>query len=195
MDFNFQFKEFLSTFIVLFAIIDVVGSIPIFINLQEKKLSFSATRAAVYATVILVGFFFVGDWILSLFNVDVSSFAVAGSLVIFVVATEMTFGVEIFKNDGPKGSATIVPIVFPILAGPGAFTALLSLKAEYNQFNIMLGLLLNMVFVFLVLKYVGFFRKILGPGGIFVLRKFFGVILLAISVKLFMSNITHLLTN
>ena len=195
MDFNFQFKEFISAFIVLFAIIDLAGSLPIFINLQEKKLSFSSSKAAIYATIILVAFFFVGDWILSLFGVDVSSFAVAGALVIFVVAIEMTFGIQIFKNDGPDGNVTIVPIVFPLIAGPGAFTTLLSLKAEYHQANIMLGLLLNMILVFIVLKYVGFFERILGKGGIFVLRKFFGIILLAISVKLFVNNISHLLAN
>lgn len=191
---EFNFKEFISAFIVLFAIIDVTGSLPIFLNLKEKKMPFSASKAAIYSTVILVAFFFIGDYILSLFNVDVSSFAVAGSLIIFVMAVEMIFGYEIFKNDGPGGNVTMVPIVFPLIAGPGAFTALLSLKAEYEQVNIMLGLLLNMILVFVALKYVGFFQKILGPGGIYVLRKFFGVILLAISVKLFMNNISHLLT-
>ena len=193
MDFNF--KEFISAFIVLFAIIDLTGSLPIFIDLKEKKLPFSANKAAIYATFILIAFFFVGGWILSLFNVDVESFAVAGALVIFVIAIEMTFGVEIFKNDGPGGNVTIVPIVFPLIAGPGAFTTLLSLKAEYQLINIMSGLLLNMILVYIVLKNVGFFEKILGKGGIFILRKFFGIILLAISVKLFMSNISHLLPN
>ncbi len=191
----FEFQEFLSAFIVLFAIIDVTGCLPIFLDLQEKNQKFSPGKAAIMAAIILTVFFFVGDWILSLFNVDVSSFAVAGALVIFVIAVEMTFGVEIFKLDGPGGNATIVPVVFPLIAGPGAFTALLSLKAEYNQMNILLGLLLNMVIVFFVLKYVGYFKKLLGSGGVFVLRKFFGIILLAISVKLFMSNITHLLSN
>ena len=195
MNFCFQFKEFISAFIVLFAIIDVVGSLPVIINLKERKLPFSAGRAALYATVILAAFFFVGEWILSLFSVDISSFAVAGALVIFVVAIEMTFGVEIFKNDGHKGNVTIVPIVFPLIAGPGAFTTLLSLRAEYQPINIMSGLLINMILVFFALKYVGFFEKVLGRGGIFVLRKFFGIILLAISVKLFTSNIAHLLTN
>ena len=193
MDFNFQFKEFLSAFIVLFAIIDLTGSLPVFINLKEKKLPFSAIKAAIYATIILVAFFFVGDWILSLFNVDVSSFAIAGALVIFVIAIEMTFGVEIFKNDGPDGNVTIVPIVFPLIAGPGAFTTLLSLKAEYHPMNILLGLLLNMILVYIVLKNVGFLEKVLGKGGIFVLRKFFGIVLLAIAVKLFMNNISHLI--
>ena len=193
MDFNFQFKEFISAFIVLFAIIDLPGVLPVFIDLKDKKLPFSAIKVAIYASIILVVFFFVGNGILSLFNVDISSFAVAGALVIFVVAIEMTFGLEIMKNDGPNGNVTLVPIVFPLIAGPGAFTTLLSLKAEYHQTNIMLGLFVNMILVFITLKYVGFFEKVLGRGGIFVLRKFFGIILLAISVKLFMNNITHLL--
>jgi len=140
-------------------------------------------------------FFFVGDWILGLFNMDISSFAVAGSLVIFVVAVEMIFGVEIFKLDAPGGSATIVPIIFPLIAGPGAFTTLLSLKAEYHSFNIILALILNLIIVYAVLRNVNLISKIFGTGGIYVLRKFFGIILLAISVKLFMSNITHLLGN
>ena len=194
MDFGFQFKEFISAFIVLFAIIDLTGSVPIFIDLKEKKLPYSASRAAIYSSIVLVAFFFVGDWILSLFSVDVSSFAVAGSLIIFAVAIEMTFDLQIFKNSNPGGNVTIVPIVFPLIAGPGAFTALLSLKAEYHQINIMSGLLVNMILVFFVLKYVGFFEKVLGKGGIYVLRKFFGIILLAISVKLFMSNIAHLIS-
>ncbi len=190
----FNFEEFLSVFIVLFAIIDVVGCLPIFLDLQEKNKQFSPWKAILLATTILVAFFFAGNLILNLFKVDVSSFAVAGSLVIFVIAVEMTFGIEISKLEGPDGNSTLFPIAFPLIAGPGAFTTLLSLKAEYNQVNILLGLLLNMIIVFFVLKYVGYFKKLLGSGGVFITRKFFGLILLAISVKLFMSNITHLLS-
>jgi multiple antibiotic resistance protein len=140
-----------------------------------------------------LAFFFVGEWILRLFNVDVSSFAVAGSLVIFVIACEMTFGWELFKLDGPGGSATIVPVIFPLLAGPGAFTTLLALKAEYTSPNIIIALLLNMIIVFFVLRNVRIVEKLIGAGGIYVLRKFFGIILLAISVKLFIGNISSLL--
>ncbi|MDR1368697.1 MAG: MarC family protein [Dysgonamonadaceae bacterium] len=193
MDLIFNFKEMASAFIVLFAIIDISGSLPIFVDLQNKNRTFSAEKASIYSFLILLAFFFVGDWILSLFNVDISSFAVAGSLVIFVVAIEMTFGVEIFKLDSPGGSVTLVPIIFPLIAGPGAFTTLLSLKAEYGSLNITIGLTINMIIVYLVLKNVGLVKKMFGDGGIYVLRKFFGIILLAISVKLFMSNITHLL--
>lgn len=195
MELSFNFTQMFSAFIVLFAIIDVCGSIPIFINIREKNQVFSAEKAAIYSFIIMIVFFFVGDWILSLFNVDVSSFAVAGSLVIFVIAIEMTFGIEVFKLDAPGGSATLVPIIFPLIAGPGVFTALLSLKAEYNSLNIILALLINMIIVYIVLRNVALVEKVIGAGGIYVLRKFFGIILLAISVKLFMSNITHLLAN
>jgi len=133
--------------------------------------------------------------VLQLFGVDEPSFAVAGSLVIFVIACEMTFGWELFKMDGPGGSATIVPVIFPLLAGPGAFTTLLSLKAEYSDLSIILALLLNMVIVYFVLCNVGRVEKLVGKGGIYVLRKFFGIILLAISVRLFMGNIAGLLGN
>jgi multiple antibiotic resistance protein len=191
----FSFKNLASAFIVLFAIIDVTGSLPIFVDLKNKNRFFSPLKASFFSLIILLIFFFVGEGILRLFNVDVSSFAVAGSLVIFVIACEMTFGWEIFKMDGPGGSATIVPVIFPLLAGPGAFTALLSLKAEYASPEIIAALVLNMIIVFIFLKNVNLVEKLIGTGGIYVLRKFFGIILLAISVKLFISNVTFLLGN
>jgi multiple antibiotic resistance protein len=191
----FDIREFISAFIVLFAIIDVTGSIPIFVDLKERNLSFSPLKASCYSLLLLLAFFFVGEGILRLFGVDVSSFAVAGALVVFVIACEMTFGWKLFKMDGPGGNATIVPIIFPLLAGPGAFTALLSLKAEFSSIAIISALILNMVIVFIVLKHVNLVGKLIGAGGSYVLRKFFGVILLAIAVKLFMSNITSLLGN
>jgi len=186
-------QETVSAFIVLFAIIDVTGSLPIFVDLQSKQKTFSPVRASFFSFLILLAFFFVGEGILRLFNVDVSSFAVAGSLVIFVIACEMTFGWELFKIDGPGGSATIVPVVFPLLAGPGAFTTLLALKAEYTSPNIIIALVLNMIIVFFVLRNVRVVEKLIGAGGIYMLRKFFGIILLAISVKLFIGNISSLL--
>ena len=186
-------QETVSAFIVLFAIIDVTGSLPIFVDLQSKQKTFSPVRASFFSFLILLAFFFVGEGILRLFNVDVSSFAVAGSLVIFVIACEMTFGWELFKIDGPGGSATIVPVVFPLLAGPGAFTTLLALKAEYTSPNIIIALMLNMIIVFFVLRNVRVVEKLIGAGGIYMLRKFFGIILLAISVKLFIGNISSLL--
>jgi len=190
---TFNFKDLASAFIVLFAIIDVTGSLPIFIDLREKNRTFSPLKASFFSYAILLAFFFVGEGILRLFNVDVSSFAVAGSLVIFVIACEMTFGWELFKIDNPSGSVTIIPIIFPLLAGPGAFTTLIALKAEFSSLVIMTALTLNMIIVFFVLQNVYRVEKIIGKGGIYVLRKFFGIILLAISVKLFVSNITSLL--
>jgi multiple antibiotic resistance protein len=190
----FNLQEIVSAFIVLFAIIDVTGSLPIFVDLQSKQKTFSPLKASLFSFLILLVFFFVGEGILRLFNVDESSFAVAGSLVIFVIACEMTFGWELFKMDSPSGSATIIPIIFPLLAGPGAFTALLALKAEFHSISIITALFMNMVIVFFVLRNVSVVEKLIGPGGIYVLRKFFGIILLAISVKLFIGNITHLLT-
>ena len=193
MSFSFDFKDLASAFIVLFAIIDVTGSLPIFADLQTKQKTFSPFKASLFSFLILLVFFFAGEGILRLFNVDVSSFAAAGALVIFVIACEMTFGWELFKMDSPGGSATIIPVIFPLLAGPGAFTALLSLKAEFSSSTIITALLLNMAIVFFVLRNVSIVEKLTGPCGIYVLRKFFGIILLAISVKLFTGNITHLL--
>jgi multiple antibiotic resistance protein len=189
----FNFQDFVSAFIVLFAIIDVTGSVPIIVDLQQRHKNFSPLKASFYSLLVLLGFFFVGEWILRLFSVDISSFAVAGSVVLFVIACEMTFGWELFKMDGPGGNATMVPIIFPLLAGPGAFTALLSLKAEYSSLVIILALMFNMAIAYLVLKHVDWVEKSIGAGGVYVLRKFFGVILLAIAVKLFMGNITSLL--
>jgi len=190
---SLNLKDLVSAFIVLFAIIDVTGSIPIFIDLRNKNRTFSPFKASSFSFLILVGFFFAGEGILHLFNVDVSSFAVAGSLVIFVIACEMTFGWEIFKIDNPSGSATIIPVIFPLLAGPGAFTTLLAIKAEFSSIVILLALTLNMIIVYIVLSNVFRIEKIIGTGGIYVLRKFFGIILLAIAAKLFAANVTSLL--
>jgi multiple antibiotic resistance protein len=193
MCFPFNFKDMASAFIVLFAIIDVTGSLPIFADLKSKHKTFSPLKASLFSFLILLAFFFVGEGVLHLFNVDVSSFAVAGALVIFVIACEMTFGWELFRADSPSGSATIVPVIFPLIAGPGAFTTLLSLGAEFGAPDIIAALLLNMVIVFFVLRNVSIVEKLIGSGGIYMLRKFFGIILMAISVKLFIGNIAPLL--
>lgn len=191
---DFTFQNVFSAFIVLFAIIDIIGSIPILLDLKEKKRNYNALLASSASLLVMLIFFFVGDGILKLFNVDVSSFALAGSLVIFVIACEMTFGWSLFKMDGPSNSSTIIPIIFPLLAGPGAFTTLLSLKAEYSSLVIVAALVLNMIIAYIVLLRVDAVKKLIGAGGIYVLRKFFGIILLAISVKLFISNLSVLLT-
>ncbi|HPS24994.1 MAG: MarC family protein [Bacteroidales bacterium] len=185
-------REIISAFMVLFAVIDITGSIPIILDIRNKGRKFSPLMAALISTGLIFVFLFVGEAILGLFNVDISSFAVAGSLVIFVLAIEMIFGVEIFKNDGPADAATIVPLVFPLIAGAGTLTTVLSLRAEYSLLNVSIAILVNMIIVFLVLRHVNWAEKLLGKGGIYILRKFFGIILLAISVKLFASNITTL---
>lgn len=195
MKFIFDFQEIASAFVVLFAVIDIAGLIPIIIDLKNKGNEINAGKAAIYSLFTFLAFFFMGDMILKLFGVDISSFAVAGSLVIFVMASEMIFGLEIFKQDGPTGSATIVPLVFPLIAGAGSFTALLSLRAEYNVMSILIALIMNIIVVYVVIKYVGFIEKLIGRGGVYVLRKFFGIILLAISVKLFTSNLTILIAS
>ena len=189
---QFEIQATLSAFIVLFAVIDIIGSIPIIVELKGRHLSVSAARATILSFLLLIGFFFAGDFVLRLFHVDVQSFAVAGSLVIFLLALEMLLDVEIFKNQGPIKDATLVPLVFPLVAGAGSFTTLLSLRAEYAAVNIIIALVINMGWVYLVILSTGRIQKILGKGGIYLIRKFFGIILLAIAVKLFTSNITML---
>lgn len=191
---GFDFQDMVSAFIVLFAVIDIIGSIPIIIDLREKGRDVNAVKATFYSAILLVGFFYAGHLLLSLFRVDIESFAVAGALIIFFMALEMILDIEIFKNTGPIKEATLVPLVFPLLAGAGAFTTLLSLRAEYASINIMIALALNMIWVYIVLKMTKKVEKLLGKGGIYVVRKFFGIILLAISVKLFTANITNLIT-
>ena len=182
-----------STFIVLFAVIDVLGSTPIFIDLKQQGRPVNALKATLISTSLLIGFFLAGDVMLRLFNVDIESFAVAGSLVIFLLALEMILDVVIFKNQGPIKEATLVPVVFPLIAGAGSFTTLLSLRAEYAQINILIGLLLIMVFVYCVLKATERVEKLISKSTIYLLRKFFGIILLAIAVRLFTANLSALL--
>lgn len=188
-------QQIASAFIVLFAVIDVLGSTPIFISLKQQGRPVNATKATLISTTLLLAFFFAGDAMLRLFNVDIASFAVAGSLVIFLMSLEMILDVVIFKNLGPIKEATLIPVVFPLIAGAGSFTTLLSLRAEYAQVNIIIGLLLNMIFVFCVLKATERVESIISKAAIYLLRKFFGIILLAISVRLFTANISALLNN
>ena len=190
---KFDFQELASAFIVLFAVIDIIGSIPIILDLKQKGRSVNAIKATLIAAVLLVGFFYAGDMLLRLFQVDIASFAVAGAFVIFLLSLEMVLDIEIFKNTGPIKEATLVPLVFPLLAGAGAFTTLLSLRAEYAPINILIALLLNMIWVYIVLKLTDRVERLLGKGGIYVIRKFFGIILLAISARLFTANITSLI--
>ena len=187
-----SFIQITSAFMVLFGIIDILGSIPLIVRLQAKGEQIQAMKITVVAYIIMVVFLFAGDLILQVFHVDIQSFAVAGALIIFLMGMEMVLDVEFFKNNGPAGSSSIVPLAFPLVAGPGAFTALLSLQAEYNMINILIALTLNLFFVYFVLKMTKKLEKILGEAGIYIMRKFFGIILLAISVKLFTTNIHSL---
>ena len=184
--------EITSAFLVLFAVIDIIGSIPIIINLKQRGKDVNALKATLISSALLFGFFYGGDLMLQLCHVDIGSFAVAGALLIFLMSLEMLLDVEIFKFSGPIQSATLVPLVFPLLAGAGAFTTLLSLRAQYASVNILIALALNMLWVYFVVSMTDKVQTFLGQGGIYITRKFFGIILLAIAVKLFTTNIQTL---
>ena len=188
-----SFSELSRAFITLFAIIDITGSIPLILSLKSKGIDINPIKTTCVALGIMIMFLFLGERIMHLFNVDIQSFAVAGSFVLFIMALEMILDIEIFRNNGPKNMGGIVPIAFPLVAGPGSLTAMIALRAEFAPINILIALILNLVFVFLVLKSTGRIEKLLGKGGIYILRKFFGIILLAIAVKLFTSNLQYLI--
>ena len=191
-----RWEQTLTVFIVLFPIIDVTGSVPIFLSLRERKKIIEPAKAAMYSFFILLLFLFLGEAVLRLFSVDLSSFAVAGALVLLIIAAEMIFGVQIFKFDGNESggdNATLVPVVFPLIAGPGTFTALLAMRAEFSVINVFMGLLLNMILVFIVLRYMDIVKKIIGVAGVYILQRFFGVVLLAIAVRLITSNLHALI--
>jgi len=179
--------QIFSALIILFVIIDILGSLPIILDLQKKSGPIKAFQATSIAFTIMIIFLFVGEALLGLFGVDISSFAIAGSFVLVIMAFEMILGIELFKYDSPSG-ASIVPIAFPLIAGAGSFTTLLSLRAEFATINIIIALFLNIVVVYFVLKSSGYVERIIGQGGIYVLKKFFGIILLAMAIKLFMTN-------
>ena len=188
--------DILSVFMVLFAVIDIVGSIPIIIDIKMRGNKIQAFKTTIISLVILVLFLFTGEALLGVFGVDIASFAIAGSFILFFLALEMVLGIELFKGSSPEG-ASIVPLAFPIIAGAGSITTLLSLRAEYSSLDILIALVLNMIVVFFVLKTTKYIEKILGQSGITSLRKIFGIILLSIAIKLFMSNVassieTHL---
>lgn len=180
-------REIFSAFMVMFAVIDITGSIPIIVDIKEKGGGIKPLTAAFVSLVIFIAFFFIGEAILGVFGVDIYSFAIAGSFVLFFIALEMILGIQLFKSESMK-HASVVPIAFPLIAGTGSMTTLLSLKAEYNTLNILIAVFLNIVVVFIVLKSTRFFQRILGVTGIAILRKVFGIILLAIAIKLFSAN-------
>ena len=188
-------QQIVSAFIVLFAVIDIFGSTPIIIHLKKQGRPVGAWKASSLSGALLLGFFFAGDAMLRLFSVDISSFAVAGALVIFLMALEMILDITIFKNQGPIKEATLVPVVFPLIAGAGSFTTLLSLKAEFHSVNIITALVLNMLCVYIVIRATDWVERKISASFIYLLRKFFGIILLAISVRLFTANFMSLIHN
>ncbi|NLX72673.1 MAG: MarC family protein [Bacteroidales bacterium] len=191
---DFNFREMVSAFIVLFAVIDILGSVPIIIDIRDKGGRISAWQAAPVSFGILIAFLFLGEALLGLFGVDLSSFAIAGSFILMIMAIEMILGVHIFKHDSPAG-ASIVPVAFPLVAGAGSFTTLLALRAEFALSSIIVALFLNILLVFFVLHYTDNIKKIVGGGGVYVMKKFFGIILMAMSIRLFMSNFASLLVD
>ncbi len=185
MDFNYN--QILSVTMILFAIIDILGSIPVVIALRNKTGHIQSEKATIVALLLMILFLFVGEELLRIIGLDVSSFAIAGSIVIFIIAMEMILGINLIKEEVPA-SASIVPLAFPLIAGSGTLTTLLSLKSEYATQNIIVGIIVNMLFVYIVLKNTIWLEKILGKTGVNILRKAFGIILLAIAIKLFRNN-------
>ena len=191
MTFHFDLREIVTATMILFAVIDILGSIPIIIGLRNKIGHIQSEKASIVAALLMVAFLFLGEEILNLIGIDVNSFAVAGALIIFFLAMEMILGITLYKDDEPE-SASIVPIAFPLIAGAGTLTSLLSLRAEYYVENIIVAIILNIIFVYLVLKSSVKIEKVLGKTGVNIIRKVFGVILMAIAVKLFASNVNGL---
>ena len=173
---------------ILFAIIDVVGNIPLIVLLREKFKVIESGKATLVSLIIMVTFLYVGEIILQLLGVDINSFAVAGSIIILFLATEMILGIKLYNDNNPK-TASIFPIAFPLISGPGTLTTLISIKSEFNDLNIILAIIVNMILVYIVLKSSEKIEKIIGAQGINILRKVFGIILLAIGIKLFTTNI------
>ncbi len=188
---EFSVKEVLTCFMVLFAVIDILGSVPIIVTLKQKFGHIESEKASVVALILMISFLFIGDKILKFIGVDVNSFAIAGAFVIFIIAIEMILGIEIHKQ-GEAKSASIVPIAFPLIAGAGTLTTTLSLRAEYHDINIICGIILNSIFVYIVLKSANWLERKMGEGSLQVLQKVFGIILLAISIKLFTANFAQL---
>ncbi len=187
---GFNLTEIISATMVLFAVIDIIGSIPIIIEIKSKAGEVYPAKASLVSLLIMFAFLFVGERIITFIGVDVNSFAVAGSFVLFALAMEMILGIRLFKDDdAPARVASIVPLAFPIIAGAGSMTSILSLRAEYEAVNIAIAILLNIILVYITLKLTDRIEQFLGKGGIAVLRKVFGIVLLAIAIKLFSSNI------
>ena len=184
-----SFKEILSVTLILFAVIDILGSIPIIINLRKREGHIQSEKATIVAGILMIVFLFLGESILKLFGIDFQSFAMAGAIIIFLIGMEMVLGINLFHTDPQSKSGSIVPLAFPVIVGAGTLTTLLSLRAAYALPNVLIGIVINLIFVFIVLKTSGWLERKLGHSGTDILRKVFGIILLAIAIKLFKSNL------
>jgi multiple antibiotic resistance protein len=191
MKMGLNFKEIITATMILFAVIDVIGSIPIIIDLRRKVGHIQSEKASLVVAIIMIAFLFVGEEILKLIGIDVNSFAVAGAFVLLFLALEMILGIQLYKDEAPE-TASVVPLAFPLIAGAGSMTTILSLRAEYETINIIIAIVINSIFVYIVLKSSKKIERLLGKGGISVIRKIFGIILMAIAVKLFTANIQGL---
>lgn len=190
---GFNWIEIGKAFMILFAVIDIIGNVPIIIKLKEKAGVIQSFKASLVALIIMLVFLFAGEWLLSLLGVNIKAFAVAGSLILFALAAEMIFGVELFKDDPSSYKVvSVVPLAFPLIAGAGTMTTLISLRVEYAAINIAIAVVLNVIIVFAVLKLTKRIEAFLGTGGIAILQRVFGIILLAIAVKLFADNAKEL---
>lgn len=181
-------KSIISVSLILFSVIDIIGNIPIIIDLKNKGTKIEAFKASVVALLIMSVFLYMGNSILGLFGVDVESFAVAGAIILFFLGLEMILGITLFRDDPKSKSGTLVPIAFPLIAGAGTMTTIISLQSKYDNLDIQIGIIINIILVYIVLKSSGWIKNKIGPGGADVLRKLFGIILLAIAVKLFREN-------
>ena len=186
---QFKVDQLLTIIFTLFAVIDIVGSIPLLIAMKEKMGGIKSFKVTLISGAFMIAFMFLGKPFLNMLGLDVKSFAVGGSIVIFLLGLEMVLGHEIFKGDKDAHSGTVVPIAFPIIAGSGTLTTIMSLKANFEEAYILGGILVNLIIVYIVLKSLNFIERMLGPGGLLAVRKFFGVILLAIAVKIFSTNV------
>jgi multiple antibiotic resistance protein len=185
---NFSIDSLLTVTFTLFAVIDIVGSVPLLIGLKNKMGGIREVRATLISGTLMILFLFIGEKFLGILGIDVKSFAVGGSIVIFILGLEMVLGVEFFKSEGDAKSGTVVPIAFPLIAGSGTLTTIISLRANYSEWVVLAGILINLLFVFITLKSLGLISRLLGPAGMLAVRKFFGVVLLAIAVKIFATN-------
>ena len=186
---TFDIWQVLSSFIFLFAIVDPLGNIPVTLNMERKGVKISPWQVSLATIIILITFLFAGEWVLKLFGVKIEYFAIAGGFVIFLMALEMVLDITIFKNEGLEGSGSIVPLAFPMYAGPGAFTAVLSITAEYDIINLVVSIALNTVVLFGVLSGTKWLTKYIGQTSLYILRKFFGIIVMAIACKLMFANL------